>query len=257
MGRYASLPLLKKALDQWIDGADDRVTRAAFVVGEPSGAGGALVGALGSAEGAWALPDGSLAHADHRLRSPRVVDTLLELLPADVAVFDAIHDSHVLDRLLALHADSRAVWLYRPWQEVAALAPDPADTALVGAIVRDEPIEPPLPEGLRERLRAALPSAPGPVYAAVTGWIVRVARLMAHRLHTDPRVLMVHVADLAREPEAAVAGISAFLGLAAPSAVRLDVPVPGDPPSIAESVVSLADALHRTLVQATSGEPTR
>jgi hypothetical protein len=237
-----------KALDQWLDGADDRVTRAAFVVGEPDAGAGALVRALGAATQAWGLPAGSLAHDGDRLRSPAAVDALLRLLPADVVVIEAVADTAALDRLLSLHQGSRAVWLYRPWQDAAARAksaPDAADAALAGAIVRDEPLDPPLPEGLRERLRAALPSAPGPALAAVAAWCARVGGLVAHGWQDDPRVKVVSTADLAADPEGTLAGIAAFLGLTAPPAVAVEVPVAGPAPEIAPAVASLAEALDR------------
>lgn len=260
LGRQV-LSSARKALNQWLDAPDDRRSRALFVAGTPHGGTDALVAALHRCQQVWTWTAGSRAFDGERLRAPDVVEALLWGTPADAVVFEVLHDVHLLDRVLEVHDGARAVWLARPWREVAEAAVAAAGDAPRKGVVAlaegsaDEvgPLGVRVPEAVAEQVRACGPADLSAASGAALDWYVRTSFLFTLQLDTDPRALVLDTPQLAADPSAGLARVLAHVGLtprgdlpplSLPTAApRAAVEVTGD-------VATLCDALWERVVTA-------
>lgn len=261
-GRRAAL-LAKKALNQWLDGDAGRVSRPLFVLGAQRSGTTMLCRVLERSSQVWVHPEKStLAYADYRLRSPALVAAVTQLTPADVVVYKPLCDSHLGDRLLALHEGSRAIWAWRDPHAVARSAVakwGDHQRTVVASIARGrardmgwrgERIPPELAGQLAEVWHDDLSEHDG----AALFWYLRNSFLFSLGLDTDPRVLPVSYAALVSDPVAAFRRVFDHAGLDFDARLVADVDTASATPAplaLDPTVQALVGALHTRLKAAT------
>jgi hypothetical protein len=251
--------LALKGLNQWLDGPDDRVPRAAFVFGCQRSGTTMTSDVLERSPNVWVHREKSgLAYRDFRLRSPAVTHLALRLSPAEVVVFKPLCDSHLADRILDTHDGAVGLWVTRHWGAVARSAvakwgPHQAD--VIRAIAADRAPEvgwrgERLPPGMVEQLRGLVTPDLSPEAGAALFWYLRNTFLFALGLDTDSRVRIVRYEDLVRDPEAGFATVLEHLGVPFDPAIVDDVRVDASPPTPADvppPIARLCDALQARL----------
>ncbi|MCB9663197.1 MAG: hypothetical protein H6732_03720 [Alphaproteobacteria bacterium] len=250
----------RKALNQWLDAPDDRRSHALLVVGTPHGGTGALVAALHGCEQVWTWgADAAAAFDGEHLRPPDVVEALLWATPADAVVLEILGDVHLVDRVLEVHDGARAVWLVRPWREVAELAVAAQGDAALRAIqaLADGTAEETgalgvrVPEAVVEQVRACRPADLSPAAGAALDWYVRTSFLYTLQLDTDPRVLVLPTPTVAADPVATLTRVLAHAGVSTRQPLpALDLaPSPPSPAvEVGGDVAALCDALWTRVV---------
>lgn len=235
----APWPLLKKAVNQWVDGPDDRLTRLGFVVGDDLGAAPAVATALGALDRSWAITHGWPLTDDGHLHGPDATALAAWLVPADVLWLAVPAETARLAALLDAHSTARAAWVWRPWRDAvrAALHADPAGAATALRAARAA-----ASDTLRAQFDDLIPDASAPpALAAALTWYARhgAARAFAD----DPRVTWVP----ADRPEHALESLVAASGLPGRATPTLPPVPPGEAPTLDAPVVRLCDALEAAL----------
>lgn len=264
-----ALALARKGLDQWLDGADDRVPRAAFVFGCQRSGTTMTSDVLERSAHVWVHREKSpLAYDAFRLRSPAVTHALVRLSPADVVVFKPLCDSHLADRILDTHDGAVGLWLVRRWADVAKSAVakwGPHQREVVQALAAGRASEvgwrgERLPEGLVAQLADVVTPDLSDEGGAALFWYVRNTFLFALGLDADPRVRVVRYEDLVADPDQGFGEVCRHLGVPyapeiadgvrihAPEPLTLDVPGP---------VARLCDALQAKLDAAQAAQANR
>lgn len=161
-------------------------------------------------------PESEVYHEYHwaamdsfRLRPPSVIDRLAARSAARALVLKPLTDSHRADWLLERFEGSRALWVFRSYQDVAnsAIAMWPGqNTEFVGRIRegntnaldwRGERVSKEVFETVRELARTPLNEQEG----AALFWYARNALFFEQHLAEDPRVLLVRYDALVAEPD--------------------------------------------------------
>lgn len=236
----------RKAMNQWLDGDDDRHTRLVFVCGDAHGGARAVADALGSVEQAWSTEGWPVESGS--LIGPDATALAAWLTPADVLLLTVPGESHRVGALLSAHPTALVAWAWRPWAEAvhATLALDPSGgrdalRALAGGGVA--PGLPPLAEDARDQLRTLLGDAPGPGTCAALSWYVRHGVVASGPISRDPRVVLLPL-DGGVEALAELVGKT---GLAQPDALAVPPVPPQEAADVDPRVARLCDALADTL----------
>jgi hypothetical protein len=207
--------------------------RALFVVGCQRSGTNMVMWTLERAPDTWVYHEHRLSPAfrDYRLRPTPVIERLVARSPAPVVAFKPICDSHLTDRLLARHAGSRAIWIYRRYADVANSAVRnfgehlrdilrwivQGDTDWLGW--RGERLAPDAVELVRARFREDLPLEE----AGALFWYLRNRFFLDLGLDREPRVLLVRYEDLVAGGEEPFREIFEFAGCAWNPAFTADV----------------------------------
>ena len=164
--------------------------------------------------------DGVAFDEDFLLRPDPVIKALVAVSPAPSQVFKPICDSHRGPELLERFPGSRALWLYRDADEVAASAVEKWG-AHQAEVVRDlvaGRIEPwgwrteDVPDEVVEALRGVVREDLEPHEGALLFWYLRNAFFFARGLGDDRRVRLARYQDLVERPEEAFPPVFAHLG---------------------------------------------
>jgi len=203
---------------------DARGARSAlFVVGCQRSGTNMLAWTLERAPGAWVHHEHrwSAAFREYRLRPTPVLERLIARAPAPLVVFKPICDAHLTDRLLARHAGSRAVWIFRRYADVANSSVRnwpghsrdilrwivEGDTDLLGW--RGERLAPDAIGFVREVYRPEMPDEA----AAAVFWWLRNRFFFELGLDRDPRVQLVRYEALVSDGDEPFERLFAFAGL--------------------------------------------
>ncbi len=252
----AARALLRKGLDQWLDGPDDRVPRPAFVFGCQRSGTTMTSNVLERSAHIWVHREKSqLAYENYRLRSPSITHAIVRLTPADVVVFKPLCDSQLADRILDAHDAAVGLWLVRGWSDVArsAVAKWGSHQAeVITALAQGRAAEvgwrgERLPAGLVEQLEGLVGNGLSPEAGAALFWYVRNTFLFALGLDADPRVRVVRYEDLVIEPDVAFAEVCEHLGVPYEPWITHDVrtdATPGEPLDLPGPITRLCDALQ-------------
>ncbi|HMV69217.1 MAG TPA: hypothetical protein PKA64_20385, partial [Myxococcota bacterium] len=229
--------LTTKAVDQWLDAPPGRQARPAFVLGCQRSGTTMLIDVLRRSPSIWVWPEKSeIPYHDYRLRSPATVELVNRLTPAEVAVYKPLCDSHLADRLLDLHAGSRALWAVRHWADVARSAVakwGPHQREVIEAIARGradtvgwrgERLPPELVEQLRDLVHDGVDDLTG----AALFWFMRNSFYWSLGLEADERVRVVRYEALVRHPELVFPEVFGHLGATYAPAWHADVTARGD-----------------------------
>jgi len=208
-------------------------TRAFFVVGCQRSGTNMVMWTLERSPEVWVYHEHfwSPAFRDYRLRTTSVVDRLIQRCPAPVVAFKPVCDSHLVDRYLERHQGSRAVWVYRRYEDVANSAVRNfrahqrdmmqwivrGDTDWLGW--RGERIAPDVLELIRNTFRESMPYEEG----ASLFWYMRSRLYFDLGLDQDDRVLLVRYEDLVDQEGQDFQRLFGFVGLPYDPAFRRDV----------------------------------
>lgn len=258
-----ALALTRKALDQWLDAPDDQIARPLFVFGCQRSGTTMLLRVLARSPEVWVHPEKSqLAYDRFRLREPAWVGAVTRLTPAAVAVYKPLCDSHLADRVLALHPDARALWVWRDWRDVANSAVAKwgghhkevllhlADGRFDAIGWRGERVPPTLLGQVREVVSDGMSEATG----AALFWYLRNAFFHALGLDADPRVRLVAYEQLVSDPARVFEEVAAHAGVRWDPSWATDVDARSvgrrDEPDVDPAVARLCDALAEALATA-------
>jgi hypothetical protein len=179
---------------------------------------------LGNSPHGWAYQESelSLAFSAYHLRADSIIKRLIRHTPAPLVSFGSILDSQVTDELLSRFDNSKAIWVYRRYEDVAnscaRMQWGPSLKDLVRWAARGE----------FERLGArgkrisddTVRLLGGLVHedlsneaAACLYWYMRNQLYFDLDLHVDPRVLIVQYEDTVQNPVPAFRRVFRFLGL--------------------------------------------
>jgi len=191
----------------------------------------------------------AVAFQDFQLRSDRVIRSLVALNPAPVQVFKPICDSHRADAVLAAHDSSRAVWIYRHFDAVAASAlkkwGDHQKILIEAILAGDTATWGWRTDGITTHLRQTLREVTGGQVSEAEGallfWWLRNQFFFSRGLHEDPRVHLTRYSRMVREPATEARAVFDHLG--APYADRYMARVNAD--SIDRPPLTAADGVRR------------
>jgi hypothetical protein len=155
-----------------------------------------------------------------RLRPPAVIDRLAERSAARVVVLKPITESHRADWLLNRFPDTRAIWVFRSYQDVAnsAIAKWPGENTEFVDRVREGNLQAldwrgeRVSEETLVTVRGLAQRSLGEPEGAALFWYARNALYFELDLVNDPRVLLVRYDALVAEPEE-FPSMFQFLGL--------------------------------------------
>lgn len=181
-----------------------------------------VVRAIGKSPLGWDYPesDFSIAFSDYYLRPAPRIAGLIQRSPAPLVSFSAILDSQWTDDLLDRHPGSKALWVYRRYQDAANSSVKhwgghPKDLARYVAEgtpekmgARGERVPERTAAAIRELYREEVSEVDG----ACLYWYMRNHLFFELGLDRDPRVLLVQYEDLATHPDAGFRRIFEFLG---------------------------------------------
>jgi hypothetical protein len=194
-----------------------------FVVGCNRSGTNMVCKAIGASAHGWDYPERqfSVAFNGYYLRPDRIIEWLIRLTPAPIVTFGSILDSQFTDDLLSRFGGSRAIWVYRRYEDVAnscartqwshqmkdiARWVARGELRRLGArghrIGRDTQLL--FAQLFREDLTDE--------ESACLYWYMRNRLYFDLHLDTDPRVLIVQYEDAALNKEKAFRRIFRFLG---------------------------------------------
>jgi len=193
-----------------------------FVVGCQRSGTNMLMDTIERAPDAWVYHEDSrsVAFRNYRLRSDEVIERLIRRSYARTVGFKPVCDSHWTDRLLDRHPDSRAIWIYRDYQDVANSAvrnfgAHQAD--IVRWIVekdwktldwRGERLS----ESTVDLVHRVYRSDLSPEEGAALFWYMRNQLFFELSLHRDERVLFVRYEHLVGRPGEVFPRVFSFIG---------------------------------------------
>jgi hypothetical protein len=199
--------------------------------------------------------DHPAAFRNYRLRSDECVERLVRRSFVSTVLFKPICDSQLTDRLLDRHPGSRAIWIYRAYQDVANSLVrkfgDHQKGVVQGIHDRDwtrigwrgERLPEDLIELSTQLWRPEMP----PEEAAAVMWLIRNRFFFDLGLSQDERVLLVRYEDLVTDPTRGFGRIFDFLNMPFDPAIVADVHASSIAksafPSIDPRVSSLCDEL--------------
>ena len=215
---------LRRAWKKWrqarhFDGRSDK--RAIFIVGAQRSGTNMLVSVLDRSLDIWLFNEfHRAAFQNYRLRSDATIARLIDRATAPVVAFKPLCDSHLTDQFLERFAGSKAIWIYRGYQDTANSAVrnwQGHRKDWVEWIARDDYQR----LGWRgERLSDELVSLMKKHYrdemsreeAAALTWYQRTQLYYQLQLDEDPRVLLVRYESLVTSPAEQFRKIFDFLG---------------------------------------------
>ncbi len=259
-----ALRLAKLGVDRWLESDEARTPKAVFVLGCQRSGTTMLIDVLRRSPSVWVWPEkGALAYADYRLRSPAVVDLVTRMSPAPLAVYKPLCDSQFADRMLDVHAGSRALWAVRHWSDVARSAVakwGPHQREVVEAIARGDAASvgwrgERVPPELVEQLAGAVAGGIDDYAGAVLFWYLRNAFFFSLSLHEDERIRLVRYDALLERPDLAFPEVFGHLQAAYSPAFHRDVrPSSGPPvgPEVPPAVRAIADGLWARFTRLTA-----
>lgn len=157
---------------------------------------------------------------DWRLLSKDVIHNLIDESHAPVVVFKPLTDSHVADRLLAEYANSKAIWIYRTYVDVANSAVNKWGEHLKDVMyqitVGDSKSLDWRGERLSDKHIELVKSlyTPEMTYqeAAALMWYLRNQWYYELHLENDPRVLLIKYEHLVSDPKRNTEDIFKWIG---------------------------------------------
>jgi hypothetical protein len=169
----------------------------------------------------WVYHEHRLSPAfwEYRLRSTETLQRVIRRSPAPVVLFKPVCDSHLTDRLLARHEGSRAIWIYRRYQDVTNSAVrnfGPHQRDMLGWIARGdydllgwrgERLRPDFVELVQELYREDMSFEE----ASALIWYNRTGGYFDQGLDRDEHVLLVRYEDLVGGSEAGFRRVFDFL----------------------------------------------
>jgi hypothetical protein len=258
-GRKA-LDLARKGVNQWLDAPEGRVPKGLFVVGCQRSGTTMLIDTLMKAPQLWSHPEKSnIAYDNYRLRTPSVVDLVIRSTPADTVVFKPLCDSHLADKILDAHADSRAIWMVRSWPDVASSAvkkwgSHQADVVRAIADGRADEVGwrgERIPAQLIAQLREVVTPEMSDIAGAALFWYVRNSFYFMLGLDQDPRVRLVRYEHLVTRPGEVFPALFAHIGASYDPAWIEDIQDRSTPTArpdgVSDDIAALCDALQARL----------
>ncbi len=250
IGRWA-LDRTRKLLQLLWTRHPTKQKRPVFVVGCNRSGTNMVCKAIGKSPHGWDYPEREFSPAfnAYYLRADRIIEWLIRLTPAPLVSFGCILDSQFTNDLLGRFDGSRAIWIYRRYQDVASscahMAWGPHLKDLVRWVARGEPerlgargkrISPETVRLFGELYRDDLSTEEG----ACLYWYLRNRLYLDLHLDEDPRVLLVRYEDAVLDTERAFRRIFDFLGFPFDTQITRDVyassvgkyPWPGIDPAI-------------------------
>ena len=259
------LRLVRLGVDRWLDAPEDMHPTAVFVLGCQRSGTTMLIDVLRRSPSTWVWPEkGVLAYRDYRLRSPATIELVTAQSPAPLAIYKPLCDGHLADRLLDLHAGSKALWVLRRWQDVArsavvkwgshqaevVTAIARGDAASVGW--RGERISDALVEQLRELVGDGVDDHTG----AVLFWYLRNSFYFSLDLDRDERVRLVRYEEMVSHPGTVLPTVFGHLGAEWSPEFMFDISGPRSAPAgldVKPEVADLANALLARFERQTAG----
>jgi hypothetical protein len=238
--------------------------RALFVVGCQRSGTNMLMWTLERSPHVWVYHEHawSPAFRRYRLRPTATIERLVRRAPANTVAFKPICDSHLVDRLLARHPGSLAIWIFRNYRDVAnSMAQNfpghareilrwivEGDTDLLGW--RGERLAPEAVEVVRACYRPEMSVEE----AAAVVWWLRNRFFFDLALEKDPRVRLAKYEDLVAGGEEPFRRLFDFAGVPFDSrlvSTVFDTSVGKRPsPVMAPRLVELCDELLERLERA-------
>ena len=166
--------------------------------------------------------DARRAFRDFRLRDHATIERLVRASPAPVVLLKPLCDSHLIDRILDAHPESRALWMFRRYPDVVnsmihMWGAHQAD--VIRALVarrwdilgwRGERLS----DSMLRQIDAVWREDGTDHEAGVLMWVVRNHFFFELGLEADARVRLVRYEDLVTDPVAAFPPVFRFLGCA-------------------------------------------
>jgi hypothetical protein len=198
-------------------------TRPVFVVGSNRSGTQMVCEAIGLSPHGWDYQESqaNLAFKDYQLRADWLVKTLIRLSPASVVSFGNILDSQFTDRLLDRFENSRALWVYRRYEDAANSSvrqwgnhfrDDMIRWVALGEPHRLGPRGQRIHEHTSQLMTALFHDDLTDVEGACLYWYMRNRLYFDLGLDRDPRVMLVQYEDTVQNPERSLRRICAFLG---------------------------------------------
>lgn len=195
---------------------------AVFVVGSNRSGTQMVCEAIGRSPHGWDYQESesNLVFKDYQLRSDWLIRALIRMSPAPMVSFGNILDSQFTDRLLERFDESRAIWVYRRYQDAAnssvrkwgnhfrddvvrwVARGEPERVGARGKRIGAETIR-----VLEETYHEELSAEDG----ACLYWYMRNRLYFDLRLHLDPRVLLIQYEDAVRNPDEVFGRVFRFL----------------------------------------------
>lgn len=152
--------------------------------------------------------DHRAAFDNYRIKAFGIRQTLLSKAGCSFVVFKCLADSQNADQLLKEHPGSKAIWIYRGYQDVANSAVrkwGQGQKSLIRLLVSEEGWRHWLVEGTpsdrRELVRQLYSDETSPHTAAALKWYLRNVIYLDHRLeHHDEQVRLVRYERLVSNP---------------------------------------------------------
>ncbi len=161
------------------------------------------------------------AFTDFQLRPDPTLRALVLLNPAPVQVFKPICDSQYADQILSRFPDTRALWIYRHYDDVANSAAekwgehqrDVIAALVTGDLERWGWRTALVPESVTTELRRVYRPDLTPTEGALLFWYLRNSFFFALRLQAEPRMRLVRYETLVQEPERSFPAVFSHLGV--------------------------------------------
>lgn len=201
-----------------------------FVVGSNRSGTQMVCSAIGKSLHGWDYQENesNIAFKDFQLRADWIVKSLIRMSPAPLVSFGNILDSQYTDDLLSRFEGSKAIWVYRRYEDAANSSVHKWDNHFKDDIIRwvargefgklgarGNRISSSTENLIRDLYREDISNEDG----ACLYWYMRNRLYFDLNLHEDPRVLIVQYEHTVLNKEAAFRRIFDFLGCPYDSAI--------------------------------------
>lgn len=205
-----------------------------FIVGSNRSGTQMVCEAIGKSLHGWDYPENeaNIAFKDFQLRADWIIKSLIRLSPAPVISFGNILDSQFTDDLLSRFEGSKAIWVYRRYEDAANSSVNKWSNHFKDDIIRwvahgelgklgarGNRISNTTENLIRKLYRENISNEDG----ACLYWYMRNHLYFDLKLHADPRVLIVQYEHTVLNKEEAFQRIFDFLGCPYESAVIDDI----------------------------------
>jgi hypothetical protein len=166
-----------------------------------------------------------------RLMPPEVIRSLIAESRAPIVVFKPLCDAHLCDHLLEQYSNSKAVWIYRDYHDVAISAANKWNEHLKDVMRQISQGDWEALEWRGERLdddkialvRHLYSPAMTAQDAAGLQWYLRNQFYFSLGLDSDPRVLLMRYEDLVLDPQLEMQRLMHFVGAAFEHSIIEDI----------------------------------